>query len=359
MMTLLVPIALTAGVVWAFRGSDPPERRRRIVAVSAGALVLLGLLVVMVLPGGFTEPGPIIVLSTLIVLIMLVLAVAWVTSRLPDSQARSWAQAQGVVLTDTNRDFAESYVTEGHRLRVICGIGGAVALAALSRGVGITVPGSGWVWLFAGCLTGSLVGVVWSEAWLTRLPAGTRRVASLTPRRVRDYLSGKLLIAQVIVPVLAVGVALWAVLGSASPQADGWYSDLDHVAPSTLRTTTVAIAGAVVVLTVVIWMLQRHIVAKPRPADDEELVAVDDAVRSSSAHLLAGACIGIGFICIGSQLQMLAARGQLAGSTADFLMFASFLAAVVSWRRYGHRSSVVRRDRDTALAVRELEEVRS
>lgn len=353
MITLPIVLIVVAGVaLWALRrGNMSPASRRSLVVL---AVVTCAFTVLVVAPLPFVGPELLVVQLLLIAMILTLVAV-WLASLRPRGRARTWAEAHGVMVTDANRRFVEAYVTEGHRLRLICGFGGAVALAALSRGVGVTVPVSGWVWLMGGYL----VGVVWSEAWLTRLPEGTRRAASLTPRRIRDYLLGRLLVAQIVVPVVALGLATWAAVGSPSPPAEGWYSDLDRLAPSTLRVMVIAIGGSVVTLAVVIWALQRHIVTKPQPAGDAALTAVDDAVRSSSVHLLSGTSIAIGLVCIGSQLQVLAARGQMTPSFADFISLILFFGALIAWRYYGHRPWVVRRDRSTPLARPEPGKVRS
>lgn len=336
-----VLIAVVALIVWSLqRGVDSAAKRWALAVVG---VLTVGVTVLMVTSVPVRGPAVLIVellvVQVLFIALIVAMMLVWSTSRLPRGPAPSWAQAHGVTLSDANRAFVESYVSEGHRLRVVCGFGGAIALASLSRGFGITIPVSGWVWLMGGYL----VGVVWSESWLTRLPSGTRRSASLTPRRVRDYLVGRLLVAQIVVPLIALGVAMFGLVATGPSRRSGGYPDLEGVSASTLRWTTVLIGLGVLVLGFGVAALQRHVVTKPQPLADGDLLAADDAVRAASVHLLSGTSTGIALVCIGSQLRLLSADGLVSDGLATISGLVCWVAALIVWRYYGHRAWVVRR----------------
>lgn len=342
-------VAVVAGVIVAVRRYGRPGR------VTTWSLWALGVLaVVFVVAAVVPSAGSTLFFLRMILVGLAVAAVvAWVTARLPRRRLASWADAHGVDLTDTNTAFVTAYVTEGHRLRLVCGFGGAIALAAVSRGLGIEVPVSGWVWLMAGYLG----GVVWSEAWLTRLPAGTIRTASLTPRRVGDYLVGRLRIAQVVVPCVALllGGAAFAVSGK--PPTDSVEPRLTALSVGALRWTVAMIGVASVALSLGVAWLQRHLVTKPQPTADTDLITADEAVRASSVHLLSGTAVGIVLVCIGSQLTMLYQLGAPGEGLLTLGSLLCWLAGLVAWRYYGHRAWVVRRHRRPQTLARGLEEV--
>lgn len=285
------------------------------------------------------ETISVVVVQSVLIALVLAMVAAWLTSRHPKSQPALWAEAHGVVLTDTNTGFVTDYVVEGHRLRLACGFGGAIALAALSRGLGIEVPVSGWVWLMGGYLG----GVVWSEAWLTRLPAGTTRLASLTPRRVRDYLVGRLRVAQAVVPAIALLLGGAAFVVSGEPPLDSADPHYSEISVGALRRTVALIGVASAALSLGVAWLQRSIVTKPQPTTDADLIVADDAVRASSVHLLSGTAIGIVLVCVGSQLSMLSQLGSPGGGLLELVGLASWFAALIAWRYYGHRGWVVRK----------------
>ncbi len=338
-IVLLVVIAIGIGA--RRRGEPTTSGRWAFVLLAAFAIAFTILAVTPLASGG----GGSAVASVLLVGLVVALTLVWVTSRLPRGRTAAWADAHGVELTDVNRSFVEAYVTEGHRLRLVCGFGGVIALGALGRGFGITVPVSGWVWLMGGYLA----GVVWSEGWLTRLPEGTRRAASLTPRRVRDHLAGRLRVAQVLAPAVAVGLGVWALVATGSRRPTGYDSDLVTTPTATLRWTVATIAAGVVVVTTGVTVLQRRIITKPRPEAAPDLLRADDAIRAASVHLLSGTSIAIALVCVGSQLRFLAGAGIVDPSRADTGWLVCFLGALVAWRYHGHRSWIVARTPPSAV----------
>lgn len=341
---MIIPLAIVlfaAGAICLLlRRTDEPRSRRRtrlllyVLGVAAPVLVVSELV--------RSRPAGSIVAIVTVVSLALVVLVGWVVTDMPRSPAERWAEAHGVEVIDANRDFIVRYVSEGHRLRLICGFGGAIALAALSRGFGITLPVSGWVWLMAGYLG----GVVWSEAWLTRFPGGSRREASLTPRRVSDYLVGRLRIAQIVVPVVALGIGAVALIVNGHKSADPEFRQFAATSVGTLQWLAAGIGIAAVVLGVGVTWLQRHIVTKPQPSAEPELTVADDAVRASAVHLLSGTMIGIVLVCIATQLEVLVELSIIASGIGGPAGLICWITAFIAWRYYGHRAWVVhRRDR--------------
>jgi hypothetical protein len=348
---LAAVIVVCSAIVWTtpFVRRPGAHRPARWVVLLLGATASL-LVVLGVVPS--EAAAPVVLFATIASLVLVVLTL-WVVSDVPSSPAQRWAEAHGVTLVDANREFVERYVSEGHRLRMVCGFGGAIAITALGRGLGIGVPVSGWVVL----MVGYLGGVVWSEAWLTRLPAGTRRSASLVPRRVRNYLAGRLRIAQVVVPAVTLVVGIVAMTLPATPSSDP--VTMDPAPESVLRTTALLIGLAAGLVVLGVAWLQRHIVTKPQPDADPDLLAADDAVRASSVHLLSGTGLGIVLVGLTSQVWLLGDLGIIGTGTAGGVGLGCTLAALIAWRYYGHRAWVVRRSDHPGLMDHRLGRVDS
>jgi hypothetical protein len=87
-------------------------------------------------------------------------------------------------------------------------------------------------------------------------------------------------------------------------------------------------------------------VGRPQPAADPEELAVDDALRSTSVHAVAGAGLAIVLLCLSVQVGLVAANlGGGPGRTAVVaLSWGCAAAAVAAWARVGHpRRWAVRR----------------
>src|SRR5690606_8618716 len=94
-----------------------------------------------------------------------------------------WAARRGVALTERSAPFVDAYLRNATSLRVVC-VGGALAVSwAFTEATGVDLSAA---WLVI-ILAGYLVGSVWAELALARVPATTTRVASLEVREVRRY----------------------------------------------------------------------------------------------------------------------------------------------------------------------------
>jgi hypothetical protein len=332
---ILLPIFFIAVVLAVVIGSRGGPSRLTRTAVVVFLAIGVGMLALLVLPASLSDPwGRILAMVSLgAVAVALILAVVWLVRAPKVGLVDEWAVGHGVQVTGRNVEFVDAYVREGHRLRLVCGFGGWFVAQAVAAATGIDLHLPGLVWLLAGYL----VGCVWSEAWLTRLPEGTERAASLTTRRLSDYLAGRLRTAQVVLPVLSVLLALvtWGVHPSRSELGRSGFLSTNA---ADLHSMAIAagLAGPLVMLG--IWLLERHIVMKPQPLVDHDLLAADDAVRSSSVHLLSGTGCAIVLTLMATMFTYLAEvdPGQSAG-VPTFAAICCFLLALVSWRYYGHR----------------------
>ena len=334
---LLGVFGVAFAILWLGRALQRRSTRRLPFAV--GFCVLLSLGTVLLI--GPWNAGAVRVSAAIVCLVVATVCLAVLIDTGPKpSAATSWAAAHGLTVTEHNSDFVVAYVFQGHRLRLVCGIGGFIVAVALSAGTGIDLKASGWVWL----LSGYLIGVVWSESWLTRLPAGTQRVASLTPRKVSDYLVGRMLIAQVVVVLGALAMVGFAVAQGTDPQlVGGFSSSFGATSGRSLQHTAIVMGLAAALLSLGVGLLQQHIVGKAQPMADPDLLASDDAVRASAVHLLSGTIIAIVLLLISTQLQMLAAIGAFADGVAGLGALICLVGALLAWRFYGHRAWAVKR----------------
>ncbi len=322
----------------------PQRLLRRGFLGSLGVLVLsLGL---AVFPSSVSAPAParvalVVVLILAVVGTLICLVGLLSTRRSPVREVDAWAQAHGVEVTAHNAPFLAAYVHEGHRVRLVCGFGAWIVAPAVTAATGIDLGLPGIVWL----LFGYLVGCVWSEAWLTRVPGNAERVASLVPRRLQDYLPARMRLAPAALSVVAVGLAGLAVAMTTPSQAATEAGELRlDLSVTQLRGTVVALGCAMPVLAALVWGLQRHIVGKPQPVVEASLLRADDAVRAAAVRLLGSTATAIGLSFVGIQLLMLGSL--VAGRGAAVFAFGFLLCVVLaflSWRFDGHRGTVVRR----------------
>ncbi len=275
-----------------------------------------------------------LVIFGLMALVVLVAAVIFRSGR-RDGEADTWAGRHGLELTPVSRPWVETYLRTGRNLRQICALGGIVVPIAVHAATGVDLHVSGLVWL----LVGYLVGCLWSELALTRAPAGTRRSASLVTRQLSDYLPRRMRVAQVALPAVAVA------LGALATAAYTWdrsaeFHDLSSGADTLVRTAPNATdqllhSGARVaavlapLIMVVAWLAERYLIRRPQPVVDPSLVAADDALRSSSVHLLGASGMAAVCLLIASQcgyfltlehssLQWIAAPGTVLGFAGAF-----------------------------------------
>jgi hypothetical protein len=272
------------------------------------------------------------------------LLVAWVVipaaTRRDQRETPRWAAAEGVRLDATTEPAVTAYLRTRRNLRQIGAVGGLLVAPAVTAGTGIDLQVPGLVWF----LTGYLLGCLWAELALTRRSGAVRRSASLRPRRLGDYLPAGMLRAQVAAPaaVLVLGVVCgWLIDPDIDPLASGWAVGAE---PEVLRRGAVLAGGLGVASMAGILAAQRLIIRRPQPFTDPDHVAVDDALRSSSARLLGGTGIAVVGVLAATQLSYLAVAAEGAASgLAGVSSLVVLLTSLLQWRWWPHRGWRVRR----------------
>jgi hypothetical protein len=240
-----------------------------------------------------------------------------------------WAQSAGLPLTDENRRVVRRYLTWNRRARRAGGLAGFV-LSNLYLGI-VDHAFAGFPFPFI--LGGYLLGAVVAEVVVNR-PRRRSGAALLVARRLDDYLPGRVLALQRGLPLVAV---LLPVAFALSPFPDLVPSP--NVEPHTLAGFAVPAAVAVGTA-LVIEALQRLIVARRQPIASHNDLAVDDAIRSSSLHVLAGAALAMLLFAVAVEVASLAAFAEasawpvpLAWVPLAGLVAVLLAAAVYFWLR--------------------------
>ena len=277
-------------------------------------------------------------------LLALVGVAAWLVFRdgRRDSEVDDWARRHGLELTPSSRPWIDEYLMVGRNLRQVGGLGGLILAMSVTAATGLDLRVSGLVWVLLGYLVGSL----WAELALTRLPLGTRRAASLLTRRLGDYLPTRMRVTQVVAPVLAVA------LGALATVAYRWHRDWElsrltsdgsglvvsspHLTDELLHSGARIAAVMAPAIMLVVWLAQRYLIGRPQPMVEPSLVAADDALRSSSTHLLGASGLAAVWLLIGGQFGYLLStsvdRSDPWAALFGIGGIASFAAAYVSFR---------------------------
>jgi hypothetical protein len=264
---------------------------------------------------------------------------------LPDDYLKRWTKSHGLKITEEKKPVVRRYLLRGRRIRTVGALSGLLAYSIWTEVVGQDPPDVGWLKATFG---GYLLGAALAEIWAVRIQAQGIRAATLIPRRVTDYVPRYALIGIRVIPVATVFLA---VFWNAIPLAE-FHKDSPFGPPSAWPVA--AWAAVSVVIAVLVETTQRRIVHRAQPAASEELVVIDDAIRSTAVHGLAGAGLAIMLMILAERIgdiqsyigpealyKSFSATGLLAG-------FASFFA----WARLGiDQPWVVRRSRPTEVAA--------
>jgi hypothetical protein len=256
--------------------------------------------------------------------LLIALAVAGRGFRIDEEYVARWASSAGLELTAERRPVVRRYLVWSRRSRTAGGLIGFLAPGVYSEVVtGQPLRDGGWS--FALMLVGYLLGDLVAEVVIDRR-ARRLRSPALVSRRLGDYLPAFVVTLQRGLGALsAVLVVIYALL---EPHA--------RVAmPDVMVVAAVGVAGACFAL--VIEVLQRAIIAR-RWASTAGDVPVEDAVRSSSVHVLAGAGIALLLNVAGPMailcLLTVTRSGNAAAAIAFPLFLAVFVASLLLWSHF-------------------------
>jgi hypothetical protein len=229
------------------------------------------------------------IMSQLPGMVLAVVLLAFVLRDVTRARLERFARRQALDVTVTNGPVVIDYLATTRRWRVAGFVGGLL----IEFGATFTHqarPSIGGVGALVGWFVGALVAEWRMES---RHGAGVRRAASLSARRISDY------VPQWFV---AVNLAVWA--GALT---------LGVTEATTLRplqwsvVVELAFAAAVTPAT---WLVARRVLARPQTLVAPDVLAADDALRSRSLHVLAGCALAInGFLAA-----LITSAGQILGA---------------------------------------------
>ena len=260
--------------------------------------------------------GPVEIVFLAVPLAMVVLLLFGLRRTTRTEEAEEWAAAHGVTLTQETRELVDRYLYRSRKFKLT----GAVIGIVLPLGSGL--PG-------AEMIAGYLAGALLAEAKQPRLTPGEHPTASLVPRSLDDYLP------SFVIPVLRSSIVVAALLGAAY-----LFGPRRTPEPDLDAGFAIAFVAALFVPLAVEGFL-RKIVGRPQATGDAHLIAVDDAIRSSSLHAVGGAGVAIVLLIIGG---IAWAVGQTSDIDAvrwalPIAGVASALSGMTAWLRLGGETS--------------------
>ncbi|MGH2726662.1 MAG: hypothetical protein ACRDKS_06770, partial [Actinomycetota bacterium] len=243
-----------------------------------------------------------------------------------------------VTITDGNRQMIRRYLLHGRRIRTVGALSGYLGYTVYQMSTNNDPP-FGWL---TSTFAGYMLGAAAAEVWALRPQPGPVRTATLTPRRVTDYLPKYAVAGLRVLPAATLLLTLsWRWIPKRFDLVDT-ASGRPHL------DTVVGWTIASCVLAILVEVTARRIVNRPQAAVSEEIVIADDAIRSTSLHCLAGAGLALllgGFSRNLSELQLFVSpnwfRASLLGLTIFTGVFTPF-----AWLHLGvDQPWVVRRSR--------------
>jgi len=211
--------------------------------------------------------------------VLIGLAVASRGFRVDADYVARWANSAGVELTDASRPVVRRYLAWSRRSRTAGGLTGFLAPLFYARvTTGESDPGS---WSLTLMLVGYLLGAIFAESVGSR---SWRRLGTELAggQRLNDYLPTYVLVLQrglaLLIGLLVVAYALLEPHTQLS------------VPPPTL-IATFGLAG--ICLAALVEGMQRRIIARRNPVTSPSDPPVEDALKSSSVHVLAGAGVAL------------------------------------------------------------------
>ena len=218
--------------------------------------------------------GPITILALIGVLVLVILVIAGGVGSVR-LRVERFARKQSLPITVGNGDIVIRYLAVTRRWRR----SGLLVGLALTLGYSLTHVGLHID--FLALFVGWFIGAVIAEWRISTAASGSRRVASLAPRRLASYLPPTAWVAPAFVFVVAAVVGLVGLVALASSR---------HRVPAALIVSL----AAVVLVAAVIRVVVRHVLSRPQPQGAPDVLAADDAIRSRSLRVLAGSSLALG-----------------------------------------------------------------
>lgn len=235
---------------------------------------------------------------------------------------RDWSGSHYLVVPAEHRDEVA-----GHLRRMVWVRGIGAAAGWLVGGL-LPIPAGPWGGVLLGYIVSAIVGELTAQR---RLGVG---VASLSSRRLEAYVPPAALLASRIF----IGAALvLAVLPLVVERHPTFELDVVSIAATAIGIAVVGIGG--------VWS-SRRVVARRQTAGTPELLAVDDALRSTSAHLLVASVLGaqlLGLTALAARVSSTVAPDALRWA-GYLLAMCSFIAAVATLHLLSGRPWRVRRE---------------
>jgi multisubunit Na+/H+ antiporter MnhE subunit len=266
--------------------------------------------------------------TELFALVVLVVIVAiWFGRRsgANDAEATQWADARGVELTADTTLVVERYLLWSRRGRRIGALIGFVSPWIYSGISGRAFDEGSWA--LALMLLGYLFGALAAEVVVDRART-TETTALMHPRRLVDYLPANLLKVQRALGVLALAMIVPYALFQPDATID---------LPGVGTIASYAVGGALIA--VIVEMIERRIVARRQSLADVSDVEVDDALRSTSIHMVAGAGLALLIQFAGPLVAVTLAAaipGEAGGIVAGVVLVAEFLLSFSCWMHIAH-----------------------
>ena len=223
--------------------------------------------------------GPIEVGFFLIVAILIALVMVARGVHVDERYMTRWADSANVPLTDANLPVVRRYLAWSRRFRTAGLVTGFLAPVIVSAVIG--KPDDPGAWAVSLMVVGYLLGAIVAEFVINRPDRGSG-TALLVPRRLNDYLPAYVLVLQR--GLAAIALCMVPVYALLKPHAQ-------FTTPSIPVAAAFGIGAAC--LAILVEALERRIVGRRQPVTDTADVTLDDAMRSSSLHVLAGAGIAV------------------------------------------------------------------
>jgi hypothetical protein len=279
--------------------------------------------------------GLIIVIAVLFVFALLwgALGSIWPLSSLERGEVVRFAQAHRLSLTPDSGRYVVTYLVRSMRWRRWGGFAGLLVgfplSVAFQHHSTTVVSTDGWTqtsstsrialnWLLL-VGVGYFVGTLIAEWRSGAMTSGGKRVASLRPRRQRDYIDAALMrsaYATVLASlIILLATSLWPHYRARGPLSE-----------------RIGLACAAAAVVGIVELTTRWVVARPLPVDTDDVGAAREAVRTSCVHLLAG--VGVAFCWYLLSAEAFSSTSPSDGMLALIVTVVGLVAFVVCVRQW-------------------------